>query len=210
MKKLVLAIALIVRALGGYAQNEKYVSTMTELTQTIQTTYEGTLVPLSNKMERIAAAEAKEWLPNYWVAYCLVTESFKLKETGEKDLLLDKASDYLKKAESISTNNDEIEVMKAQFALAKLSVDPMSRWQKYGADFQNALKKATEINPENPRIQYVMGVNIFYTPENFGGGKDKAKPYLEKALSKFETFKAASAFAPNWGKAETSYFLSQY
>jgi hypothetical protein len=85
----------------------------------------------------------------------------------------------------------------------------MSRWQKYGADFQEALKKAEEINPENPRVPYVMGTNIFYTPEGFGGGQAKAKPYFEKAIAKFSTFKSVMAYAPNWGKEASNYFLSQ-
>ena len=210
MKKLVLSILFLGFNSAIFAQNEKYVSTMTDLVTNIQSNYEGTYIPLSNKMERIAAAESKEWLPNYWVAFCLINETFKMKEAGEKDLLLDKAADFIKKAEVISPSNDEIEVLKAQYSMAKVSIDPMSRWQKYGADFQTFLKNAEELNPGNPRTSYVMAVNIFYTPEGFGGGKDKAKPLFEKALSNAETFKSETSYSPNWGKSEASYFLSQY
>ncbi|MCP9765955.1 protein phosphatase CheZ [Lacihabitans soyangensis] len=209
MKKLVLSIALAIGSMATFAQSEKFVATMTEQAAAIQANYENSYMPMANKMERIAAAEAKEWTPQYWMAYCLINETFKLKEAAEKDLLLEKAEGFIKKAESISPKNDEIEVLKAQYAIAKLSVDPMSRWQKYGADFQEALKKAEEINPENPRVPYVMGTNIFYTPEGFGGGQAKAKPYFEKAIAKFSTFKSATAYAPNWGKEASNYFLSQ-
>lgn len=209
MKKLVLSIALAIGSMATFAQSEKFVATMTEQAAAIQANYENSYMPMANKMERIAAAEAKEWTPQYWMAYCLINETFKLKEAAEKDLLLEKAEGFIKKAESISPKNDEIEVLKAQYAMAKLSVDPMSRWQKYGADFQEALKKAEEINPENPRVPYVMGTNIFYTPEGFGGGQAKAKPYFEKAIAKFSTFKSATAYAPNWGKEASNYFLSQ-
>lgn len=209
MKKLVLSITLVISSVAVFAQKEKFEAIMTEQAAAIQANYEGSYMPMANKMERIAGAEAKEWTPQYWSAYCLINETFKLKEAGEKDLLLEKAAVFIEKAEMLSPNNDEIEVLKAQYAMAKLSVDPMSRWQKYGADFQTALKRAEEINPENPRVPYVMGTNVFYTPEGFGGGQAKAKPYFEKALAKFSTFKSATPYAPNWGKEASNYFLSQ-
>ncbi len=209
MKKLVVIFSILMISVSTFAQKEKFEALMTEQAIAIQKNFESSYMPMANKMERIAAAEPKEWTPQYWVAYCLINESFKLKEAAERDLLLEKAEAFIEKAEEISEDNDEIEVLKAQYAMAKLSVDPMSRWQKYGADFQSALNKAADINPENPRVDYVMGTNVFYTPEGFGGGKDKAKPYFEKALSKFNTFKSKSAYAPNWGKEASQYFLSQ-
>ena len=209
MKKLVLSITLAISSLVTFAQKEKFEAIMTEQSAVIQANYQGSYMPMANKMERIAAAELNEWTPQYWSAYCLINETFNLKDAGEKDLLLEKAETFLKKAEALSPNNDEIEVLKAQYAMAKLSIDPMSRFQKYGADFQTALKRAEEINPENPRVSYVMGTNIFYTPEGFGGGQAKAKPYFEKALFKFTNFKSASAYSPNWGKSASEYFLSQ-
>jgi hypothetical protein len=51
--------------------------------------------------------------------------------------------------------------------------------------------------------------HFFSTPEGFGGGEAKAKPYFKKALAKFKTFKSATANAPNWGKEASNYFLSQ-
>jgi hypothetical protein len=209
MKKLVLSITLGICSLGVFAQKEKFEAIMTEQTAAIQSNYQTSFLPMANKMERIAAAETKEWTPQYWVAYCLINETFRMRESGEKDLLLDKAETFLTKAESLSPNNDEIEVLKAQYAMAKVSVDPMSRWQKYGAAFQTSLKKAEEINPDNPRVDYVLGTNLFYTPEGFGGGKEKAKPYFEKSLEKFNRIKNALAYAPNWGKDGSEYFLSQ-
>jgi hypothetical protein len=209
MKTLVFTVGLAIGSMAVFAQKEKFEAVMTEQTAAIQANFESSYMPMANKMERIAAAEAKEWTPQYWSAYCLINESFKKKEAGEKDLILEKAKAFIEKAEMLSPNNDEIEVLKAQYAMAKLSVDPMSRWQKYGADFQTSLKRAEEINPANPRVPYVMGTNIFYTPEGFGGGQAKAKPYFEKALTKFSTFKSTTAYAPNWGKEATNYFLSQ-
>jgi hypothetical protein len=46
-------------------------------------------------------------------------------------------------------------------------------------------------------------------PEQFGGGKDVAKPILEKAVSLFKTFKPASSFHPTWGEADALKTLAQ-
>jgi hypothetical protein len=50
--------------------------------------------------------------------------------------------------------------------------------------------------------------HFFQTLEGFGVEYAKAKPYFEKALAKFKTFKSATANAPNWGKESLNHFLS--
>lgn len=210
MKRVILAGFLVFGALFSQAQNEKYQNTMTELTQVLQTTFDSSLMPTINKMERVANAETKEWLPQYWVAFGLINETHKLTNGDEKDVLLDKAETYLNKAAELSPKNAEIEILKANYSSARLVVDPMGRWQKYGAMFEQHLGEAAKLQPENPRIDYLKATNVYYTPENFGGGKAKAKPLFESSLKKYEAFKSPSAYSPNWGKVESEYFLSQY
>jgi hypothetical protein len=192
-----------------FAQKPAYEKAMTSLVAEMQTaSYEAPLQGTVNKLERIAAAEPTEWLPNYWVAFGYISDSFKKTTPGEKDQVLDLAEKALNKAKAL-VENDELEVLTAQYASARMSVSPMDRWQTYGAKYSEAIEKATKLNPENPRIYYLQGTNMFYTPENFGGGKAKAKPFFEKALMKFEAFKSQSNLHPNWGKVESNYFLEQ-
>lgn len=192
-----------------FAQKPAYEKAMTSLVAEMQTaSYEAPLQGTVNKLERIAAAEPTEWLPNYWVAYGYISDSFKKATPGEKDQVLDLAEKALNKAKTL-VENDELEVLTAQYASARMSVSPMDRWQTYGAKYTEAISKATKLNSENPRIYYLLGTNAFYTPENFGGGKVKAKPFFEKALLKFETFKSQSNLHPTWGKEESIYFIDQ-
>jgi hypothetical protein len=212
MKKVILSITLLFALFSVSAQNANYEKAMTDLVAQIQAvSYEESFQPLANKMERIANAESKQWLPQYWMAYCYTQESFKKQEPAERDQLLDIADGYMTKTEALGGNeNSEIEVLKAQLATGRLSIDPMSRYQEYGGKYQKAINNAKKFNSENPRIYYLMGTNAFFTPENFGGGKTIAKPLFEKALEKFNNFELKSAFYPNWGTYETEYFLSQY
>jgi hypothetical protein len=93
-------------------------------------------------------------------------------------------------------------------ATLRMLVNPQQRWQQYGAVIQTELEKAKSQDPSNPRPYYIQGNNLRNTPEQFGGGCSTAKPLLDQALQKYETFKPASAIAPNWGKERTQQLLA--
>lgn len=209
MKKIILIAALIGISNISVAQNKKYIATMEKNVAVLDTSKAPEqLQSLANTFERIASAEKTEWLPDYYVAYCNVNMSYGTK--GDMiDTYCDKADVFLKKADSISPNNSEIYALMSQVASARISVNPMTRGQKYGMQAGELREKAKDLDKTNPRPYYLEGVGSFYTPPMFGGGKDKAKVSLQKALSLFETFKPASSIAPNWGKQPTEYFLKK-
>ena len=124
-------------------------------------------------------------------------------------MLLDKADKFLAAAEKIQPKNDEIEVMKAYLAGARMAVAPQDRWQKYGGAVGMSLQNAYKLNPENPRAKMLEAQGIYFTPEAYGGGKKKAAPLFEEALKKFAKFKPASSIAPSWGERATTWLLSQ-
>lgn len=211
MKQIILlVIAFLGTQAVASAQNPEYIKAMEEVVTKVQAApFTEDLTPYANQLERIAAAESKEWLPKYWAAYCYTLRSLSETNSDKKDVVLEKAEQLLASAEKLSPNNDEIEVMKATVAGARLAVDPQNRWQKYGQISETAVASAKKINPENPRIKLLEGQSIFYTPEAYGGGKKKAEPLLKEALEKFATFKPASILHPNWGLSTTQYMLSQ-
>ena len=63
-----------------------------------------------------------------------------------------------------------------------------------------SLETAKTLNPENPRIYFLEGVNKVNLPPSFGGGADLAKPILEEAVSKFEAFTNEDPLWPGWGE----------
>jgi len=209
MKKLLSLAVLLSVTLFTTAQNKKYVSAMEKNVVALDTTRDGLqLQNLANNFERIASAEKAEWLPNYYAAYCYVNMTYSTK--GDQiDTYCDKAEKFIKIADSISPNNSEIYTLKAQIASARISVNPMTRGQKYGMESGELREKAKAFDKTNPRPYYLEGTAYFYTPAMFGGGKDKAKPAFQKALEMYETFKPASTIAPNWGKNSTQYFLKE-
>lgn len=216
MKKLFAFALLFVFAAGiSRAQNEKYTQAMSDGIKALNSIDRSkpdpkSLVDIANRFERIAAAEPKEWLPKYYAAYANVMLGFVAPTLTEKDQYLDKANALLKDAEAIAGKpNDEIEILKAYQSQIHLAADPMNRWQADGEKFQGYLQSAKSINADNPRIYYLEGSSLFFTPEEYGGGKKVAKPMLEMAQQKFTTFQPASGIHPDWGKMETEWMLSQ-
>jgi hypothetical protein len=189
-------------------QNPEYVQAMTDVVADIQSAPFGQdLVPFANTLERIAAAEPKEWLPPYWGAFCYMLKSFSEPVAEKKDQLLERAEKLVATADALNPNNDEVEVLKANIASARMAVDPQNRWQKYVPISMAAIAKAKTINPLNPRITLHEAQGVFYTPEAYGGGKAKALPMIKTAIEQFKLFKPASPIMPNWGADAAEFML---
>ncbi|MCE2742617.1 MAG: hypothetical protein LW701_03485 [Fluviicola sp.] len=67
--------------------------------------------------------------------------------------------------------------------------------------------KPNDSNPNNPRIYYLKGAALFYTPKMFGGGGKKAKPFFEQAKPLFPTQDTSSVLIPTWGERQTDEFM---
>ena len=160
----------------------------------------GALQEVANKFERIANTETAEWLPNYYAGLCYNIMAQKQKDGVEIDKYLDKSDTFIDKlSKQKVTSQDEVEVLKAQNYMMRIAVDGQARWMKYGSAFEGAIAKAKEINPENPRAYALKAQMIYYTPEQFGGGQEKACPEVQEAMTKFTNFKPTSPIAPTWG-----------
>ncbi len=209
MKKIYTILALTSTCTFANAQNKKFVETMEHNIAIIDTTRNATVLQNeANTFERIGNAEKEEWLPSYYAAFCYVNMTYSVKGDAI-DTYCDKAEAFINKADSISPNNSEIYALKAQIASARISVNPMTRGQKYGTQAGEIREQAKKLDPTNPRPYYLDGMASFYTPPMFGGGKDKAKSSYEKAIALFEIFTPASSIAPHWGKKSTEYFLKK-
>ena len=208
-----LAVALATNAM---AQSDKYVKTMESKLISVDTTLSVVgLTELSNSFLRIGDAEKTQWLPYYYAALASVKSGYMQSMGGQVpnptavDQAADKADDLIKKAEGLSANNSEIYCIKKMIATLKLMADPTTRWQTYGPIAAEALSKAKELNPNNPRVALLEGQDKFYTPEQYGGSKAEAKVIFEDAMKKYETFKPESSIAPQWGLTMVKYLYAQ-
>jgi len=207
--KQIITIVLIMIALGGLAQNKKYINAMKKTILLLDSAkIPEEHIKLADYFAKLSKAEKKDWLPLYYQGLCYTLAAFQ-KEGSEVDPLCDKAEVCLKKADSLSKNNSEIYVVKGMCNTARMVADPVSRYMQYGsAAYQDQLK-AIELNPDNPRIYAFRGQSLYFTPEMFGGGCTKAKPHLEKAVEKFKIHKEPSEIHPHWGKRLSEKLLKE-
>ncbi len=211
MKKTIACLLTTLSISNVYAQDSKFETAMKPLVAKIHATrFDQSLAEVSNKMERIATAEPNKWLPNYYVAYCNILGSLSEQDENNKELMLDNAEKHLEKAAKLSKNNDELEQLTAYFYNAKLAASPMTGWMRYGSKIEKHLENAKKINPNNPRVALLEAESVYYTPSTFGGGKNKAKPILEKAQKLFEDFTPKNDLMPTWGGQTVAYYLSKY
>ena len=133
---------------------------------------------------------------------------FQTQETDKIDPLMDKAEPSLTKAEELEKDNSEVYCLRKMFSSGKMMADPMSRFMMYKPLADAALAMAKKLNPENPRVYLLDGIDKYYTPEQFGGSKEEGNKLFQEAAKKMETFKPVSRIHPSWGARQIKYFLS--
>jgi|WetSurMetagenome_2_1015567.scaffolds.fasta_scaffold01283_7 hypothetical protein len=167
------------------------------------------MMSASAQFDMIADKWENEWSSNYYAAYAKVILSFIVQDSKKKDLFLDQADKYLEKVKSLDSQNDETYVLAALITSARIAVDGQNRGMQYSGIVSQYMEKAEKINPDNPRIYYLKGSSLFYQPEMYGGGKEKAKPYFEKAKELFTKENKTSILKPNWGEKQNLDYLKQ-
>lgn len=211
MKKTIILLAVLISQTAVFAQSAKYESAMRTNVAMLDTVKSASAYQsLANTFGRIADAEKTQWMPYYYSAYCLVTANFISQPDKSKiDPICDQADLLVKKADSLSPDNSEIYCLKSMISTNRISVDPMSRGMQYGMASSQFLNNGQKADSTNPRVFMLQGASLFYTPEQYGGSKEKAKVLFLKAESLFGSFKPNPDYAPHWGEDFNKQLLAQ-
>ncbi|MFD0797947.1 hypothetical protein ACFQZJ_10775 [Maribacter chungangensis] len=202
MKKVILILFLFITT-AGIAQ-DAYTKGMQKA---FELWGEGKNVEASNMFERIANAEMDNWLPHYYVASINTIAAFGERNKEKLTQKLEKAQQFIDIANRISPNNPEILVQQAMTHTAWIAFDGATYGMTLSGKVAAIYAQALELAPENPRVvfskaEWDMGSAAYF-------GKDTA-PYcndIERSLELFDTFKAETAFYPNWGKERAEQVL---
>lgn len=202
MKKLNLITVVVFLAMNLFGQNT-YESAMKENLKLFRSSEN--LVDMqnvANQFERIAHAEPLKWLPKYYTAYVQTIIAFQIQNPEEKMVYLDAAQIHLDNAFEIAPEESELHTLQGMLYQAVIGVDPMKNGMEYSQKAAACFIKASEYDPGNPRPHYLQGISILNTPEQWGGGKEAAKPLLTKAAMLYESFNPETSISPNWGKED--------
>ena len=211
MKKLNLLLIAVIIMVSANAQSDKYVAAMKKnlaMFDSVKTTTE--YQSLSASFERIGDAEKTQWLPYYYAALALTTPGWQDAKL-DKDVNAEKIKALCNKADALTQDNtdkSEILSIRNMAATQQMLVDPQTRWANYGQESDKYLQKAKELNANNPRLYYLEGAGTFGKPEQFGGGKTKAKPLLEKAIALYKIEQPKPLY-PHWGQKQAEDMLAQ-
>jgi len=224
MKKTLLALALLAATAAAHAQSAPsaapaataapagYAEQLGEIINaTVRTTDPAVLAAQAAKLQRAAALAPADWLPHYYQAYALIEQARLSKVPGAaKDQLLDQADAQLAQAKQLHGDESELQALQALSYQGRLSIDPMQRGQEYSELVMQTADLAKTLNPANPRPYLIEANQLYYTPEEYGGGAGRAQPLYEAAKAKFAAFRPASALAPNWGAEYLAQQLKRY
>jgi hypothetical protein len=211
VKNLVLSLVLNLTGINAFAQTA-YEKAMSDKVAKVQKSSNADeLGALSNDFSRIALKENKEWLPQYYAAFADIQKGRILmrdQKLSELDALADDAQKHIDLAKALSPNNVELTILEKMTHSLRMMVDPQSRFMSEGSLAAGLLADAEKMDPENPRITLIKAEDTYYTPEEYGGSKEKGIELFKKAQAQFAVYKTPSALSPSWGKAEADYFLS--
>lgn len=213
-KKYILVAAFTFGIIGSsIAQDYKSTETTT-LTAYFKAKETADKLNQSNRLVLIAKKFNDQWSASYYAALSKILLNYDEKDGAKKDAYLDEAEDFLNTAASLSNKEDkgqqsEIYALKAMIANARIGVNPQKRYKEYGKVFEENLEQAKTNNADNPRIYFLKGTSVFYTPKFFGGGKKNAVTYFEKAAGLFEKEKKDDITVPSWGSEVNADYIKQ-
>jgi hypothetical protein len=141
-----------------------------------------------NRLERIAQAEATEWLPPYYLTYAHLQLALDAMQQGDIEALqnrIEQAEKTLAAVQELTGETSHTLTLQGYIYQAYIWIDPMTNGGQYSGLAHAAYAKAAALDASNPRPLFLRGMLVLYTPEFFGGGAESALPLLEAAQDLF-------------------------
>jgi cellobiose-specific phosphotransferase system component IIA len=144
----------------------------------------------------------------YWKAYAMYYNSIIYLKNGDKEKSNKELNQGIEALESIKEKNSEdcaLLSMLYSFSCQFLSFPKVIMASGKANSYA---KKAIKLNENNLRAYYVSASYDYYTPLQYGGGKN-VENYLLKALS-LNTPENENPYLPSWGRQECFEMLTNY
>lgn len=165
---------------------------------------------ITTLIEELAASyeSSNNSLLLYWKGYALYYNSIIYLKSADRKNAEIELKKGIEALESIKKKNSE------DYALLSMLQSFSCQFARFPAVVklsENAavnINRAIEIDGSNLRAHYISANNDYYTPENYGGGKN-VEEYALKAIS-LPAQKIVNPYLPSWGKQESYELLTNY
>lgn len=157
----------------------------------------------------VARGKNGGFYPMYYIALCdyrLATYYLTLAQLDKAGPYIKEGQDYLRKAMKIAPDFGELDAFYAYMLGFQIAIAPEEA-MSLGLQIYQYFGSAFEKSPENPRVHLLKGVSDLFTPEQYGGGADRAIKTLETSAGLFEKENVEDPVLPSWGKDEAYTFL---
>lgn len=212
MNKIILAFIVLIVALFNFNialaddYSEAMAKTIKKLDAVNDLNDRSVLVKIRGDFERILQLKKNTWMVNYYMAYCDLLLSWSYFEASDNDNIkkyTESCIDLLNKATDMKDDFAEAYILKYSANSNRWNYE-MDKMNDIIAKSTEAKETAKKLEPNNPRLYLTDGFITFYTPENFGGGVDKALPMFEKSWENYQTFVPKDETYPTWGKEQAA------
>lgn len=164
------------------------------------------MLAAANTFERIGQKATDEYLPSYYAALNLLNYNWTLQDPGARDEVIDNAMSHIKKAQELSPENAEVEVLYGYALMAKMTVDPMNRGQSYSPQIMQSFGKAMAMDPTNPRAKIMMAQMELGTAQFMGTESTKACGLAREGADLLAK-EDVKGFEPSWGMESANQIL---
>ncbi len=116
------------------------------------------------------------------------------------------AVEHLQKATEIDPQAAEAYALLASAYGRQIGLNPI-KGMVLGRRAEQALKKASQLAPDNPRVALYTAIRDFNTPRLLGGSKEKGLQGFQRAAELFAQEEPADPIHPAWGHSRTYAWL---
>lgn len=186
--------------LNAYAQLEsKLEKALKPIIQDLENAgAEEELKQVVNKLERISQAESSDWLPTYHLGYAYL--SMAMRSSGsDADGYLKKTQEQLDKLHETQPKNSEVLSLQAFKHIIYMVQDQGTRAREFVPKINEILKKAIDLDPNNPRAFLLSGQMMYNGALFFKTSTAEACTMIDRSLQLFAD-QNEDTIMPIWGK----------
>jgi len=153
--------------------------------------------------ERATNGDENRALAHYYIGLADFRMINQIPEDDEerREQVIEDAIGHLKRTTDIDPEMADAWALLSGCYGRMMEMNPM-QGMSLGPKANDAMKKAKEFGPDNPRVWIIDGTSDFYTPSMFGGDKERALEKFEKAARLAEQESIDDPLMPGWGHAE--------